>query len=57
MNSYAALSVKLDGSKDAKFSMGRLRDSAIRIAWGFFKKLVIADRIAGVHRLSRYHVF
>ena len=46
MNSYADLSVKLDGSKDAKFSFDRLRDSAIRIAWGFFKKLVIADRIA-----------
>lgn len=46
MNSYADLSVKLDGSRDAKFSFGRLRDSAIRIAWGFFKKLVIADRIA-----------
>ena len=46
MNSYASLSVKLDGSKDAKFSFDRLRDSAIRIAWGFFKKLVIADRIA-----------
>lgn len=48
MNSYADLSVKLDGAKDAKFSFGRLRDSAIRIAWGFFKKLVIADRIAVV---------
>lgn len=46
MNSYADLSVKLDGAKDAKFSLTRLRDSAIRIAWGFFKKLVIADRIA-----------
>lgn len=46
MNSYADLSVKLDGAKDAVFSFDRLRESAIRIAWGFFKKLVIADRIA-----------
>lgn len=46
MNSYADLSVKLDGSRDARFSFDRLKESAIRIAWGFFKKLVIADRIA-----------
>ena len=57
MNSYADLSVKLDGSKDAKFSFGRLRDSAIRIAWGFFKKLVIADRIAvAVNTIYADHV-
>ena len=46
MNSYADLSIKLDGSRDARFSFDRLKESAIRIAWGFFKKLVIADRIA-----------
>lgn len=46
MNSYADLSVKLDGSRDARFSFDRLKESAIRIVWGFFKKLVIADRIA-----------
>lgn len=46
MNSYADLSVKLDGSRDARFSFDRLKESVIRIAWGFFKKLVIADRIA-----------
>ena len=46
MNSYADLSVKLDSSRDARFSFDRLKESAIRIVWGFFKKLVIADRIA-----------
>ena len=46
MNTYAGLSAELDKAETAKFSLVRLKESAIRIAWGFFKKLVIADRIA-----------
>ncbi len=46
MNSYAGLSAELDKSETAVFSIQRLKEGAIRIAWGFFKKLVIADRIA-----------
>ena len=46
MNTYSGLSVALEGAKDIKFSWRRIEEGAIRICWGFFKKLVIADRAA-----------
>ena len=46
MNTYANLSAEFEKAKDVKFSFERISDGAVRIAWGFFKKLVIADRAA-----------
>ena len=46
MNTYAALSAELDKSKEVRFSITRLKEGSIRIAWGFLKKLVIAERAA-----------
>jgi len=46
MNTYANLSSEFEKAKDVKFSLGRISDGAVRVAWGFFKKLVIADRAA-----------
>ena len=48
MNTYASLSAEFEKAKEVKFSFSRITDGAIRIAWGFFKKLVIADRAAMV---------
>ena len=46
MNTYANLSAKFEEAKEIKFSFERISDGAVRIAWGFFKKLVIAERAA-----------
>ena len=46
MNTYANLSAEFEKAKEVKFSFERISDGALRIAWGFFKKLVIADRAA-----------
>ena len=46
MNTYASLSAEFEKAKDVKFSLERICDGAVRVAWGFFKKLVIADRAA-----------
>ena len=48
MNTYAALSAEFEKAKEVKFSISRITDGAVRVAWGFFKKLVIADRAAMV---------
>ena len=48
MNTYANLSAEFEKAKSVKFSLERICDGAVRIAWGFFKKLVIADRAAMV---------
>ena len=48
MNTYASLSAEFEKMKDVKFSVSRISDGAVRIAWGFFKKLVIAERAAMV---------
>ena len=46
MNTYANLSAEFERAKEVKFSFERISDGAVRIAWGFFKKLVIAERAA-----------
>jgi len=46
MNTYANLSAEFEKAKEVKFSFERISDGAVRVAWGFFKKLVIADRAA-----------
>ena len=46
MNTYANLSAEFEKAKDVRFSFERIADGAVRVAWGFFKKLVIADRAA-----------
>ena len=46
MNTYANLSAEFEKAKEVKFSFERISDGALRVAWGFFKKLVIADRAA-----------
>ena len=46
MNTYAALSEQFEKAKEVKFSLSRIFDGAVRVAWGFFKKLVIAERAA-----------
>lgn len=46
MNSYGVLSKELSKAKEAKLTAARLGEGATRILWGFFKKLVIADRCA-----------
>ena len=46
MNTYANLSAEFEKAKTVSFSFERICDGAVRIAWGFFKKLVIADRAA-----------
>lgn len=46
MNTYAGLWAELDKSLTVRFSITRIKEGAIRIAWGFFKKLVIAERAA-----------
>lgn len=46
MNTYASLSAEFEKAKEVKFSFERISEGAVRIAWGFFKKLVIADRAA-----------
>ena len=48
MNTYAALSAEFEKAKEVKFSLARISDGAVRVAWGFFKKLVIAERAAMV---------
>ena len=48
MNTYANLSAEFEKMKEVKFDFSRISDGAIRIAWGFFKKLVIAERAAMV---------
>lgn len=48
MNTYASLSAEFEKTKEVKFSISRITDGAVRVAWGFFKKLVIADRAAMV---------
>lgn len=48
MNTYAALSSEIEKAKEVKFSVSRIFDGAVRVAWGFFKKLVIAERAAMV---------
>ena len=48
MNTYASLSAEFEKTKEIKFSISRITDGAVRVAWGFFKKLVIADRAAMV---------
>ena len=46
MNTYANLSAEFERAKEVRFSFERISDGAVRIAWGFFKKLVIAERAA-----------
>jgi len=46
MNTYANLSAEFEKAKEVRFSFERVSDGAVRVAWGFFKKLVIADRAA-----------
>ena len=46
MNTYAALSAQFEKAKEVKFDISRIFDGAVRVAWGFFKKLVIAERAA-----------
>ena len=46
MNTYANLSSEFEKAKEVRFSFERISDGAVRVAWGFFKKLVIADRAA-----------
>lgn len=46
MNSYANLSSQFEKAKAVKFTVGRICEGAVRVAWGFFKKLVIAERAA-----------
>ena len=46
MNTYAALSAQFEKAKEVKFDFSRISDGAVRVAWGFFKKLVIAERAA-----------
>ena len=46
MNTYANLSAEFEKAKSVKFSFERICDGAVRVAWGFFKKLVIAERAA-----------
>ena len=48
MNTYANLSEKIEKVKEVKFSFERIADGAVRVAYGFFKKLVIAERAAMV---------
>lgn len=48
MNTYANLSSEFEKAKTVSFSFDRIFDGAIRVAWGFFKKLVIAERAAMV---------
>ena len=48
VNTYANLSAQFEKAKDVKFSFARICDGAVRVAWGFFKKLVIAERAAMV---------
>ncbi|MCR4688984.1 MAG: hypothetical protein K5745_05450 [Saccharofermentans sp.] len=48
MNTYADLSARLRSVSEVSFSITRLKEGAIRIAWGFLKKLVIAERAATV---------
>lgn len=52
MNTYAVLSAELDKSKEVRFSITRLKEGSIRIAWGFLKKLVIAERAAALVNAS-----
>lgn len=57
MNTYAGLSSEFEKAKNVKFSFERICDGAIRIAWGFFKKLVIADRaLLTVNQIFGDHV-
>ena len=46
MNTYASLSAEFEKAKEVKFDFSRISDGAVRVAWGFFKKLVIAERAA-----------
>ncbi|MCR4730618.1 MAG: hypothetical protein K5881_06795 [Saccharofermentans sp.] len=46
MNTYANLSAEFEKAKEVKFDFSRISDGAVRVAWGFFKKLVIAERAA-----------
>lgn len=46
MNTYSALTEEFEKAKSVKFSLERISDGAVRVAWGFFKKLVIAERAA-----------
>jgi len=48
VNTYANLSSEFEKAKTVSFSFDRIFDGAIRVAWGFFKKLVIAERAAMV---------
>ena len=48
VNTYANLSAQFEKAKEVKFSFARICDGAVRVAWGFFKKLVIAERAAMV---------
>ena len=48
MNTYANLSAEFEKAKEVKFDFSRISDGAVRVAWGFFKKLVIAERAAMV---------
>ena len=46
MNTYASLSAEFEKAKEVKFDFSRISNGAVRVAWGFFKKLVIAERAA-----------
>ena len=46
MNTYASLSAEFEKAKEVMFDFSRISDGAVRVAWGFFKKLVIAERAA-----------
>lgn len=46
MNTYASLPAEFEKAKEVKFDFSRISDGAVRVAWGFFKKLVIAERAA-----------